>query len=119
MKDICETRNIIKTADGPAVMMDGRTVTLSPECLVSMNMWMLTPSFVAALEDGFEEFRREMKDSMNDEYILPQIIGGLVRSGKATVEVMSTEDAWFGMTYPGDKPRVEAAINALIEAGIY
>lgn len=119
LTDICETHNIIKTAVGPAIMVDGRTVVLDPEYLVSMNMWMLTPSFVVALEDGFAVFRKELKDSMKDEYLLPTIIGGLVRSGKATVEVMLTEDAWFGMTYPADKPRVEAAIHALIETGTY
>lgn len=56
---------------------------------------------------------------MKDEYLLPTIIGGLVRSGMATVEVLPTEDAWFGMTYPADKPKVEAAIRTLIETGIY
>ena len=119
LMDICETHNIIKTVAGPAVMVDGKTVTLDPKCLVSMNMWMLTPSFVAALEDGFAAFRKEIKDPMKDEYLLPTIIGWLVRSGKATVEVLPTEDAWFGMTYPADKPKVEAAIRALIEAGTY
>lgn len=119
LSDICETRSIIKTAAGPAVMAGSRAVPLDPECLVSMNMWMLTPSFVARLEDGFAAFCAAMKDPMRDEYLLPTIIGGLVRSGMATVEVLPTEDAWFGMTYPADKPKVEAAIRALIEAGTY
>ena len=119
LADICETHGIIKTEAGPAVIAAGGTVPLDTECLVSMNMWMLTPSFAARLEDGFVAFCAAMKDPMKDEYLLPTIIGELVRAGKATVEVLPTEDAWFGMTYPEDKPVVEAAIQGLIRKGTY
>lgn len=119
LADICETHGIIKTETGPAVISGDKAIQLDPECLVSMNMWMLTPSFVEGLQEGFAAFRAAMKDPPRDEYLLPTIIGGLVRAGKATVEVLPTEDAWFGMTYPEDKPVVEAAIQRLIRKGLY
>ena len=43
----------------------------------------------------------------------------LVHEGKATVDVLPTESAWFGATYREDKPLVAAAIRRLVDAGEY
>ena len=43
----------------------------------------------------------------------------MIHSGKATVKVLPSADAWFGVTYREDKPRVQADIRALIDAGVY
>ena len=40
------------------------------------------------------------------------------RSERAS-EFGNVRDAWFGMTYPEDKPVVEAAIQGLIRKGLY
>ena len=45
--------------------------------------------------------------------------GQLIHEGKATVEVLPTESAWFGATYREDKPFVTAAIRRLVDAGEY
>jgi hypothetical protein len=33
--------------------------------------------------------------------------------------VLPTGDSWFGVTNRADKPRVEAALLALVNAGVY
>ena len=49
-----------------------------------------------------------------------QVFAALKEAGiEATVEVLPTGDAWFGVTNRADKPRVEAALAALVEAGVY
>lgn len=119
LADICETKNIVRTSGGAGVVDGERIVPLDPECLVSMNMWMLTPEFVGRLEPGFAEFRAGMKDPLNNEYLLPTIIGECIQTGQASVKVLQTEDEWFGMTYLADKPKVKAAIEKLIMKGVY
>ena len=43
----------------------------------------------------------------------------LIREGKATVTVLSSDDKWYGVTYQEDKPMVKEGIRKLIEAGKY
>ena len=43
----------------------------------------------------------------------------MIARHEATVEVLPTGDTWFGVTNRADKPRVEAALAALVRAGIY
>lgn len=48
LTEVCETKNIVKTADGAEV--DGKK--LDVDSLVSMNMWGLTPDFGELLAEG-------------------------------------------------------------------
>ena len=43
----------------------------------------------------------------------------LLSAGKATVNVLTSKDKWFGVTYKEDKPYVQASIQALKDAGVY
>lgn len=116
---IDETRNIIRTETGAAVKTEGGLRQLDVESLVSMNFWMLPPSFLERLEEGFVRFRREMTDPLKDEYLLPVIVDGLLRDGLASVAVLPTVDSWFGITYQADKAAVAEAVRALYAQGAY
>ncbi len=116
---IVETRHIVRTPEGAAVQEQSGLRPLDPDSLVSMNMWMLTPDFVEALEEGFAPFKRQMKDPVKDEYLLPEIVDSLIQKGAATVQVLRTGDAWFGVTYQQDKPLVVEAFRKLIAQGVY
>ena len=43
----------------------------------------------------------------------------LIREKKAHVNVLTSPDAWFGVTYKEDKPFVVSSIQKLIAAGVY
>jgi hypothetical protein len=43
----------------------------------------------------------------------------MIARGETTVRVLPTESAWFGITFRDDKPRVPAALAALVGAGLY
>ena len=116
---ITETRNIVKTPDGAAVQEGDGLRPLDPESLVSMNMWLLTPDFLQGLEADFAAFKKNMRDPLKDEFLLPEIVDGLLGDGKATVQVIRTSDQWFGVTYQQDKPRVADAFRQLIDQGVY
>ena len=112
-----ETSGIEKTADGGAAA-GGQAI--DAESLVSMNMWGLTPGFVAMLQDGFVEFFGNIAgNELKAEYLLPIFIDELLKAGKVTVKVLPTHDRWFGVTYQEDKPVVIESFAKLIEAGVY
>ncbi len=118
---VTETHNIVKTSQGAAVEeADGSQTPLDAQNLVSMNMWGLTPAFLETLETGFVDFLKNQKEGdLKSEYLLPTIVDRLIRTGKADVTVLKTEDTWFGVTYQEDKYIVKEAFSKLIQEGIY
>lgn len=121
--DVIEIKNIVKTEFG--VEADG--IVLNPDSLVSMNMWVFPagegsqPAILNVLERGFRTFfESEVPDNpLKSEYLLPTLIGGLLRQGSHTVKVLETSDKWFGVTYKEDKVAVQQSFLKLIEAGAY
>lgn len=110
---ISEKDILAQPLDGSAEM----TVPYSKP--VSMNMFILTPAIFPILEKGFKDFLDGWKDPMKDEYLLPDIISGAVAEGKAALRCVETDETWFGVTYPDDKPSVVKSIRAKVEAGEY
>lgn len=85
-----------------------------------MNMWGLTPDFFRILENGFRQFLEETSaDDLKAEYLLPTIIGDLLKENKIQVKVLQSKDKWFGVTYKEDKKEVTEAIKELIRSGLY
>ena len=118
LTNIVETHNIIRKGD-KAEAEDGAK-ELELDVPVSMNMWGLQPEFLDILEKGYHEFLETTKaDDLKAEYLLPTIIGGLLKEGRAEVTVLNSKDKWFGVTYKEDKESVVNAIKELIEKGIY
>ena len=120
LSEIVETSNIVKTAEGAAVKTKDGAVPIDVESEVSMNMWGLSPAFFDVLEKGFDVFLEKLDpENLKGEYLLPTIIGDLLKEGKMKVEVRKSHDEWFGVTYKEDKPDVVAAIQKLIKDGVY
>lgn len=111
-----EVTHIVSTADGPRA---GDTV-LSPEDIVSMNMWGFDPAIFDSLAEGFARFLRDLGDGASTrEFYLPALVDELVRAGAARVRVLPTAERWYGMTYPADREPVRAALRRETEAGRY
>ena len=121
LKEVVETYEIRQTQEGLFGADDnGNRIRLDGNCLVSMNMWGLPASFLDELERGFPEFLRSVPEGdVKKEYLLPQIIDKLVKSGQASVQILNTPDKWFGVTYKEDKEAVVNAIRGLVDAGVY
>jgi len=115
-----ETGGLVKTESGAQAEKNGEIVPVDPKSHVSMNMWGFTAEFLDELEDGFKDFLSGLKDGdIKSEYLLPSIVDELIKSNKADVAVLETQDKWFGVTYKEDKPVVVESIKKLIEAGAY
>ena len=117
LTEVVETKNIVKTATGAEA--DG--VAVDVNSLVSMNMWGLTPDFLATLEEGFKEFfEKEVPDNpQKAEYLIPIFIGELLEQGKMSVKVLKTNDTWYGMTYHEDVAAVKDSFKKMLEKGVY
>lgn len=114
--DITETHNI-EYIGGKAIS-EGKELDL--DAVVSMNMWGLYPQLFELLENGFDEFLHQL-DSLDikSEYLLPTIIDDLLKRNEVSVEVLKSNDSWFGVTYKEDKENVKENIRILIEKGVY
>ena len=120
LSEIVETSNIVKTFEGAAVQTEDGAVPIDVESEVSMNMWGLSPAFFDVLEKGFDVFLEKLDpENLKGEYLLPIIIGDLLKEGRMKVEVRKSHDEWFGVTYKEDKPDVVANIQKLIKDGVY
>ena len=121
LKNVEEIYDIqLKDGRVHAADVDGNPVTVSLDQHVSMNMWGLPPRFLEELEKGFPDFLDNIREGdLKAEYLLPSIIGRLVKSGRARVRVLETKDKWFGVTYKEDKEAVVAAFRKLIADGVY
>ena len=88
---------------------------------VSMNLWGFTPSFLEEAEKRFPTFLAQSvpQNPLKAEFYLPSLVSFLLEKGKATVEVLRSDDRWYGVTYAADKPQVVAALRAMADAGLY
>ncbi len=119
--DVRERTGIEKFDDGAAYTDEkGQKVTLDPNTIVSMNAWGFTPSILEELESQFKFFLSNCSVNLEKaEFYLPDVVGNLVKKGKARVKVLHTEEKWFGITYREDRSLVEAAIADLVRRGVY
>lgn len=118
---IQETRNVVKTPEGAAVRLEnGGLQPLDAGRLVSMNMWGLTPDFMEYLEQGFVKFLKALPEGeLKAEYLLPEVVDDLLQQGILQVDVLKSNDNWFGVTYQEDREIVEASFRRLVDAGVY
>ena len=91
----------------------------SGEEIVSMNCWGFTPALFAGLDPQFREFLAARGGEPKSEFYLPAAVSAMIGRGGAQVRVLPTASTWFGVTYREDKPRVQAAIAGLVQAGLY
>lgn len=121
LEDIVETGGIVRTGDhAEAKDSDGNKISIDLNSAVSMNMWGFKPGIFDFLEKGFVEFMANLgPDDIKKEYLLPTVVGDLVRAGKIQVSVLKSNDRWFGVTYKEDKDDVVNSIKALIKKGEY
>lgn len=120
LQNIIETHNIEKGIDS-AYVKDGKVVTnIDLNVPVSMNMWALQPEIFDILDREFNLFLSKLNpDNLKEEYLLPTIIGSLLKEKLVEVTVLKSLDNWFGVTYKEDKQTVIDSIRELIVTGVY
>ena len=93
---------------------------LAPESWTSMNCWGFTPDLFGELERRFPVFLRAGEARLDKaEFLIPEVVGELLREKRARVRILPTREHWFGVTYPEDRPAFRQSILGLVEAGAY
>lgn len=94
-------------------------VTLSPEALVSMNLWMFHPTIFGELRSQFLDFAQSRVNDPKAEFYIPSFVDQKLKNSDLTVEVIPTDEKWYGVTYKEDRKRVNAALKLLHDRGLY
>jgi UTP-glucose-1-phosphate uridylyltransferase len=121
LEGIVETSGIVPEGDHAAAKnSDGDTIKISLDSVVSMNMWGFKPDVFHALEKDFVKFlSNNTGNEMKKEFLLPTVVGDMLKANTAEVTVLRTSDRWFGVTYKEDKEAVVNSIRDLIDKGVY
>lgn len=114
LRVIVEQTGITRTEVAPGNKYSG-------EEIVSMNCWGFTPALFVALDAQLKEFlaTAAIDPAGKGEFYLPAAVSTMIARREATVRVLPTASSWFGVTYREDKPRVQAALAGLVQAGQY
>ncbi len=106
--------------------LDGREAyDVSFDHPVSMLMFGLTPYIFEELERQIVTFFENNKDNMDTcEFLLPDVLDEMIKSGKIRVKVLPTTAKWLGVTYKDDTANVRDNIKKLVKTednptGIY
>jgi dTDP-glucose pyrophosphorylase len=120
LKNIVETRQISKTPEGAeAPAADGSILKFTGEEVVSMNLWGFKPSCYSFLGSEFRSFIDKHGMDPKSELDIPTSIDKFVKSGEVTIQILMSNERWFGVTYREDKPFVVESLNRMIAGGIY
>ena len=95
----------ITAADPPAV--------LAGDAIASMNLWAFPSAAFDWLEEGFARFLAAHGRDQTAEYLLPAAVTENIESGALTVDVVTTDETWVGVTNPDDLHTARSVIAAL------
>ena len=114
-------RTHIEKIDGKLIRTDDtdKFISMDENTIVSMNFWGFTPKCFEFGDKLFKNFLETNKENLKAEFYIPCIVSDILKSGKASVEVLKSDAKWFGVTYKEDKPIVQKAIEQLKNENIY
>lgn len=118
--DVTE-RTHIEKIEGELMRKDenGKFIPIDVDTIVSMNFWGFTPKCFEFGGELFDAFLKVNKNNPKAEFFIPYVVNEILRSDKASLEVLKSDAQWFGVTYKEDKGIVEAAIGRLKKQGVY
>jgi hypothetical protein len=120
LKSVVELTKVERDGNGAKdTDPSGKVTQMTGGELVSLNMWGFTPAVFPQLRQHFRAFLERSGNDLKSENYVPSTVNELVSSGEARVKVLRTNDAWFGVTYREDRPRVVDSIAALVKKGKY
>ena len=120
LEKVIETTGI-QIVDGK-IQCDNAEVSkwITPDTMVSMNMWAGYLDFLKYIDEGFTRFLDTLGENPEKkEYLLPNIVAELLEKNLASVKVLNTSDRWIGITYKEDIEPAQEKFHLMIEDGTY
>lgn len=124
LKSITENTKISYTGEnfsGNEIVsdLDGKIINMTGKEKVSMNLFGFSPKAFESFEGYWENFKKTSISLPKAEALLPVAASEMIEKGKGRIKVFTSEENWFGMTYPADKQLVKDEIAKKIESGYY
>lgn len=105
--------------EGISGELDNQKTKYTGKEIVSMNFFGFTPKSFEYFNEFFIDFKKEHLKSEKVEVYLPEAAGKMVQEGRGTIRCYSSDEMWFGMTYPEDRQIVKDEIAKKIAEGYY
>ncbi len=120
LTEITERGKIIKR-NGKIYYDDSDTPTeLDEDSVVSMNCWCFPAKMLTMLKERFNEFFKTVESNPEKaEFYLPFAVSDMLKDKECTVDVLTTDDKWYGVTYKEDRPIVVKALEEKKKNGMY
>lgn len=119
LDSIVENTKISYEGTSIVTELDGKKNILSGKEWVSMNLFGFTPKAFDVFHEYWDTFRKTGIVTEKQEALLPSAASDIVKSCKGKIKFFTSNENWFGMTYPEDREIVKAEIAKKIEDGYY
>lgn len=117
-RGVCEVENgLLKGVVEHTALDKNSGIPLSS--IVSMNMWGFLPSIFDELEKQFGEFLNNLSDEKKQEFFIPSVVDRMIKEQGESVSVLPCDERWYGVTYKEDTQTVCAAVNEMLDKGMY
>jgi len=115
-----DERYKIKRMGGKIVDLVGDDLyPIDEDAVASMNFFGFSPAVMPMLEDDFANFIKHNINNAKAESPIPTTLNDLLKAGKVTMEMFTSNDKWLGFTYPEDKAAIQGEIKQMVKSGIY
>lgn len=119
LESIVENLKIYFEGDKVISEIDDKKIQLTGKETVSMNLFGFSPKAFEQFNEYWKNFIKENVTAEKKEALLPVVASDIIRTGHGSLKVYTSEESWFGMTYPEDREVVKAEIAKKIASGYY
>lgn len=121
LKTIVENLKIYYDDNGQIIseMPDGEKKHFTGREWVSMNLFGFSLKAFEEFHTYWEDFIAKNIKEPKAEALLPVATGNIIKNNHGAVKFYTSEENWFGMTYPEDRQIVKDEIAKKIKTGYY
>ena len=119
LESIVENLKIYFEGDKVISEIDDKKIQLTGKETVSMNLFGFSPKAFEQFNEYWKNFIKENVTAEKKEALLPVVASDIIRTGHGSLKVYTSEESWFGMTYPEDREVVKTEIAKKIASGYY
>lgn len=96
----------------------GVPASVSADAPACMSLWGFAPEVRACLAEGFARFIAA-EPGPAAEFYLTEAVGKPIAAGRLRCKALPAAEPWMGVTFPGDRAEVAAALRGMVESGRY
>ncbi len=117
-RGVCDVENGYLKSVTEHTALD-RSSSIPMDAYVSMNMWGFKPTIFDEIEVQFKAFLDNVTDTKKQEFYIPTVVDTMIKTQGEKVDVLPTNEHWYGVTYKEDTDSVKKAIAKMMADGLY